>query len=222
MTDIGWKFDNSYTQLSQNIMSRTLPTKVKSPNIVIVNYELAKQLGLDFSSLNNEELAQLFTGNEIPKQILSACTLFVIPILNPDGAERYTRINANGVDLNRDWAQFNHPETRAVRDFMAQRVKETNGKFYFGIDFHSTWDDIYYTLDKQFIGNMPGLVPDWLTAIKSEMKGYDPNIRPSDKIEPTAVSRNFFFVAHGAEALVFEIGDETDRGFIKEKGRFSN
>jgi serine/tyrosine/threonine adenylyltransferase len=67
MTDIGWKFDNSYTQLSQNIMSRTLPTKVKSPKIVIVNYELAKQLGLDFSSLNNEELAQLFTGNEIPK-----------------------------------------------------------------------------------------------------------------------------------------------------------
>ena len=67
MTDIGWKFDNSYTQLSQNIMSRTLPTKVKSPKIVIVNYDLAKQLGLDFSSLNNEELAQLFTGNEIPK-----------------------------------------------------------------------------------------------------------------------------------------------------------
>jgi serine/tyrosine/threonine adenylyltransferase len=67
MTDIGWKFDNSYTQLSQNIMSRTLPTKVKSPKIIIVNYEFAKQLGLDFSSLNNEELAQLFTGNEIPK-----------------------------------------------------------------------------------------------------------------------------------------------------------
>jgi uncharacterized protein YdiU (UPF0061 family) len=67
MTDIGWKFDNSYTQLSQNMMSRTLPTKVKSPKIVIVNYELAKQLSLDFSSLNNEELAQLFTGNEIPK-----------------------------------------------------------------------------------------------------------------------------------------------------------
>jgi len=67
MTNIGWKFDNSYTQLSQNIMSRTLPTKVKSPKIVIVNYDLAKQLGLDFSSLNNEELSQLFTGNVIPK-----------------------------------------------------------------------------------------------------------------------------------------------------------
>jgi len=159
---------------------------------------------------------------KLAKRFRRKFTTYVVPLMNPDGVDKgHWRHNAGGVDLNRDWAQFNHPETRAVRDFMAQRVKETNGKFYFGIDFHSTWDDIYYTLDKQFIGNMPGLVPDWLTAIKSEMKGYDPNIRPSDKIEPTAVSRNFFFVAHGAEALVFEIGDETDRGFIKEKGRIS-
>jgi serine/tyrosine/threonine adenylyltransferase len=70
MTNIGWKFDNSYTQLSQNIMSRTLPTKVKSPKIVIVNYELAKQLGLDFSSLNNEELAKLFTGMKFQKDLI--------------------------------------------------------------------------------------------------------------------------------------------------------
>jgi uncharacterized protein YdiU (UPF0061 family) len=67
MTNIGWKFDNSYTQLSQNLISRIVPTKVKSPKIVIINHDLAKQLGLDFSLLNNEELAKLFTGNEIPK-----------------------------------------------------------------------------------------------------------------------------------------------------------
>ncbi len=67
MTNIGWKFDNSYPQLSENLISRIVPTKVKSPKIVIINYDLAKQLGLDFSLLNNEELAKLFTGNEIPK-----------------------------------------------------------------------------------------------------------------------------------------------------------
>ena len=56
------------------------------------------------------------TGNDIPKQILSACTLLVIPILNPDGAERYTRINANGVDLNRDAQDLSQPESRVLRD----------------------------------------------------------------------------------------------------------
>ena len=32
--------------------------------------------------------------------ILENCTLQIIPILNPDGAARYTRVNANEVDLN--------------------------------------------------------------------------------------------------------------------------
>ena len=34
--------------------------------------------------------------------ILEHCTLKIIPILNPDGAKVYTRLNANQVDLNRD------------------------------------------------------------------------------------------------------------------------
>ena len=56
------------------------------------------------------------TNNEIPKQILKACTVLVIPILNPDGAERYTRENANAVDLNRDAQDLSQPESRVLRD----------------------------------------------------------------------------------------------------------
>lgn len=54
------------------------------------------------------------TGNEISKQILNACTLLIIPILNPDGAERYTRLNANGIDLNRDAQDLSQPESRVL------------------------------------------------------------------------------------------------------------
>lgn len=56
------------------------------------------------------------TNNEIPKHILKACTLFVIPLLNPDGAERYTRVNANTIDLNRDAQDLSQPESRVLRD----------------------------------------------------------------------------------------------------------
>ena len=38
----------------------------------------------------------------IVDQILSCCTIKIIPILNPDGAEYFTRFNANKIDLNRD------------------------------------------------------------------------------------------------------------------------
>lgn len=55
------------------------------------------------------------TNNEISNSILESCTLMVIPILNPDGAERYTRFNANEVDLNRDAQQLSQPESIVLR-----------------------------------------------------------------------------------------------------------
>jgi hypothetical protein len=56
------------------------------------------------------------TNNAIPNSILESCTLIVIPILNPDGAERYTRINANEIDLNRDAQDLSQPESNVLRD----------------------------------------------------------------------------------------------------------
>ncbi|MDN3667133.1 M14 family zinc carboxypeptidase [Algibacter miyuki] len=47
--------------------------------------------------------------------ILETCTLYIIPILNPDGAAAYTRINANEVDLNRDAQNLTQPESQVLR-----------------------------------------------------------------------------------------------------------
>src|SRR5579875_3256250 len=41
-------------------------------------------------------------------------TLYVVPMINPDGADALTRRNGAGADLNRDWGVFSQPETRAV------------------------------------------------------------------------------------------------------------
>ncbi|WP_347925797.1 M14 family zinc carboxypeptidase [Pontimicrobium sp. SW4] len=51
----------------------------------------------------------------INKGILKCCTLYVIPILNPDGAKAYTRLNANGVDLNRDAQDLTQPESVVLK-----------------------------------------------------------------------------------------------------------
>jgi hypothetical protein len=56
------------------------------------------------------------TNNAIPKAILETCTLFVIPILNPDGAERYSRLNANDIDLNRDAQNLTQPESKVLQE----------------------------------------------------------------------------------------------------------
>ncbi|CEN37580.1 M14 family zinc carboxypeptidase [Capnocytophaga cynodegmi] len=46
---------------------------------------------------------------------LQKLSLFFVPILNPDGAEVYTRVNANKVDLNRDAFELSQPESKCLR-----------------------------------------------------------------------------------------------------------
>jgi len=50
------------------------------------------------------------------KQFLSTYTLYLFPILNPDGAEAYTRENANKVDLNRDALNLTQKESQHLHD----------------------------------------------------------------------------------------------------------
>jgi len=49
------------------------------------------------------------------KDLLKACTICFIPMLNPDGAEAYTRSNANNIDLNRDAQDLSQPESKVLR-----------------------------------------------------------------------------------------------------------
>tara|TARA_B100000579_G_scaffold410953_1_gene401347 strand:+ start:559 stop:2028 length:1470 start_codon:yes stop_codon:yes gene_type:complete len=64
---INWNFDNTYSKLPKNFLSETLPVSVKSPKLKILNYNLSKKLNLSLADLNNEDLAQLFSGNLLPK-----------------------------------------------------------------------------------------------------------------------------------------------------------
>jgi len=61
--------------------------------------------------------------------ILSSCTLCIIPILNPDGAKAYTRVNTNGIDLNRDAQDRSQPESKLLWEI----YKECNPHFCFNL-----------------------------------------------------------------------------------------
>jgi hypothetical protein len=52
-------------------------------------------------------------------KLLSKLTIHVVPMLNPDGAERYTRRNVQDIDINRDAQRLQTPEgniLKAIRD----------------------------------------------------------------------------------------------------------
>ena len=53
--------------------------------------------------------------SELAQKFLNTFTFYCIPMLNPDGAKLYTRVNANYVDLNRDSQDLTQPESRVLR-----------------------------------------------------------------------------------------------------------
>lgn len=164
---------------------------------------------------------RLCVDDDLTQKFRDEYTVYVVPCVNPDGVDNgHWRHGAGGIDLNRDWETFMQPETQTVRRFMQNKV--ANGdKFYFAIDFHSTFRDIYYTLSPKLKGNMPGLVPKVISAMGKDIPSYKPNIKPSGINGPKVNSTKSIFHEFGAEAVTYEVGDNSPRELIKKKGELT-
>ena len=64
---VGWHFDNTYSKLSDTFKEKVKPTPVHSPELVVLNDRLAKDLTLDFSKVEKKDLSQIFSGNTLPE-----------------------------------------------------------------------------------------------------------------------------------------------------------
>jgi hypothetical protein len=63
--------------------------------------------------------------DEVVRGILTNLTLHVVPMVNPDGAERFQRRNAQSIDVNRDALRLQTPEgqaLKAIRDRFQPKV----------------------------------------------------------------------------------------------------
>jgi len=164
------------------------------------------------------------TANEFRKKY----NILIIPLVNPDGIDNgHWRHNIKGVDLNRDWVEFNQQEPRAITNTIKQVVEHGyNLKFF--IDFHSTQMDVFYTLslestitdeqneeEKRIAKENHTLINHWLSNLQSKLPDYYVNIidtlsKPTSPTSDRWVQRTF-----NVPALTYEVGDETDRELIK-------
>jgi hypothetical protein len=60
------------------------------------------------------------------QRLLSQLTIHVVPMLNPDGAERFQRRNVQGIDINRDALLLQAPEGRILKA-LRDRLQPTLG-----------------------------------------------------------------------------------------------
>tara|TARA_R110002012_G_scaffold49243_5_gene127461 strand:- start:149 stop:1279 length:1131 start_codon:yes stop_codon:yes gene_type:complete len=67
-------------------------------------------------STSSKALFDVFNYLKTNEDLLKRFSFLVVPMLNPDGSEAYTRVNANQVDLNRDAQALSQPESKVLHD----------------------------------------------------------------------------------------------------------
>lgn len=141
-------------------------------------------------------------SDTIFKQILKECTLVFIPMLNPDGSQVYTRVNANNIDLNRDAVERAAKESKILRAVLEAFTPHFcfnlhDQRSIFGVEgtknpatisFLAPSEEVTRSLTKGRKETMNVIV-----AMNKMLQNVIPNFvgRYSDEFYPTATGDNF-------------------------------
>lgn len=130
-----------YKDLSELITSQVLGTSEEGRPIYKLSMGSGSKKILIWSQMHGNESTgtkavfdflnyiKEYKNTDAVKSLLAACTIQIIPMLNPDGALAYTRINAKGVDLNRDAVDKQAKESKLLRGVL----DDFNPKFCFNL-----------------------------------------------------------------------------------------
>jgi len=144
------------------------------------------------------------------KQFRDRFNILLIPNLNPDGVEHgFWRSNINGVDINRDWKKFKQQETILVRN-QIENIVSQGGKIVFALDFHSTHDNVFYTMPSDYGIVPPMLVENWLTSLDKAMPDFKVTIKPGGSAK-SGVFKQYIADTYGVHAITYEMADDIER-----------
>ncbi|AWU39627.1 peptidase M14 [Blattabacterium punctulatus] len=175
-------------------------------------------------------------NHDLVKFLRNKLTILFIPMLNPDGSEKFQRRNSVNIDLNRDAIRLQSPEIK----ILFYEIKKTNPHILFNLHDQKS---IYNIGDKYFNPSIlsflsPSVEGDkkitykikksmgLISSIEKKMKGILPSIgsigRYSDKIYPTATGDNFQKL--GYPSILFEAGwlpKDNQKEIIRKYNTFS-
>lgn len=161
----------------------------------------------------------LQSEHKIATEIKENYTLLCIPILNPDGAAAYTRVNANAIDLNRDAFTVTQPESLLLRNIYLK----FNPDFCYNLHDQRT---IFGTQSSNLPATMSFLAPSYnkecefndvrlkaveiINRIHKELNVYIPNQigRFDDAFNINCVGD--YFINQGTPTILFEAGHYKD------------
>ncbi len=169
----------------------------------------------------------LVSDNEIGKTLESVCTIKIIPMLNPDGAEQYTRVNANEVDLNRDAVAVSAEESKVLQtvldDFQPKFCFNMHDqRTIFGVEGTHNPATLSFLAPSEEVTKQitPGRkeTMNVIVAMNSIVQQFIPNGvgRYTDEFYPTATGDNFQKM--GYNTILIESG-HFPKDYVREKSR---
>ncbi len=159
----------------------------------------------------------LISNSELATEFRKHFVIKAYPMLNPDGVVNgHWRHNAMGVDLNRDWQNFNQPETKAVRAALTPMLNDPTKRVYYGIDFHSTNENIFYPINEEVVTTPDNVTQRWFEVVSTELAELNFVAEEFDTSSP--IAKNWLFHTFGSDALTFEVSDELPIDQIQKLG----
>ena len=163
-------------------------------------------------------ITNILEESELSSAFLEKYRILAFPLMNPDGVDLgHWRHNSGGVDLNRDWSKYNQKEIKNTVNFITKTLKRNNSELVLGIDFHSTYYDVFYTNEERASTTMPNFLDEWFMGLENNIPNYKVNEQASNSKQP--VSKGWFLNAHMAVGVTFEIVDNTPRDRIRLIGK---
>jgi murein tripeptide amidase MpaA len=157
---------------------------------------------------------ELTSDSEVAQIFRHHFEVWAYPLLNPDGVQRgHWRHNAAGVDLNRDWQNFNQPETKAVRDDLLPLQSDSLRTVYYGIDFHSTNENLFYPINRDISTFPEDFTYQWIEELKAQFPDFSVSVEPFDTSSP--ITKNWIHRTFGADAVTYEVDDQANRDSLR-------
>jgi hypothetical protein len=212
---------------NKEISVRKIGTSVEGRAIYSLKFGFGKRRVLAWTQMHGDEhVSSLATldfinylllpeNREFKKEVFSSLTIELIPLLNPDGAEKNIRYNSLGIDINRDAQMLVSPEAKILN----KRFKSFNPHFSLNLHDQDCTHTVGNTKEPVWlsflatVGNQKktaslqrkksmSVIGETVTELKKI--GIKNITRYNDEFEPRAFGDNF--VKQGSSVILLEAG----------------
>ncbi|HBQ61211.1 MAG TPA: hypothetical protein DD671_16730, partial [Balneolaceae bacterium] len=106
---------------------------------------------------------------------------------------------------------------RAVRDALLPLKENESRELFYGIDFHSTNENIFYPIDEEVKTAPDNITQKWTEMVQASNPDVTFSIEEFDTSSP--IAKNWFYHTFGIDAVTYEVDDGIEKETLEKISR---